>query len=229
MEETRHRRQIPASIPCFYDRNERWIDLRSTAGARSPLGQEIDDGRVEVEWAACSTTEREPAMCSAVNPLLNDETIPLGTSRGRDLADRLGELIRDRAIRYTGETVMRLSPLLFAGILALTPAESQAAGLNPFGPSGLPLNRQDYKNMAEAVNPLLNDETIPLGTSRGWANSGSGNSGTITLIDRFETNFQGTKLPCRKLRYHVTIRNRSDPYNLLIDRCRVADGSWKLF
>ena len=83
--------------------------------------------------------------------------------------------------------------------------------------------------MCSAVNPLLNDETIPLGTSRGWANSGSGNSGTITLIDRFETDFQGTKLPCRKLRYHVTIRNRSDPYNLLIDRCRVADGSWKLF
>jgi hypothetical protein len=94
---------------------------------------------------------------------------------------------------------MHLSPFLLAGILALTPAASQAAGLNPFG------------------------------TSRGWANPASGNSGTITLIDRFETDFQGTKLPCRKLRYHVTIRNRSGPYNLLIDRCRIADGSRKLF
>jgi len=93
---------------------------------------------------------------------------------------------------------------------------------------GLPLTRQDFKEMAEAESPLLNNETLPLGTSRGWANPSSGNSGTITLIDRFETNFQGTKLPCRKLRYHVVIRNRSDPYNLLLDRCQVADGRWRL-
>jgi len=115
-----------------------------------------------------------------------------------------------------------------AGILALTVAVSQAAGLNPFGRVGLPLTRQDFKEMAEAESPLLNDETIPLGTSRGGANASSGNSGVIILIDRFATNFQGTKLPCLKLRYHVVIRNRSDPYNLLLDRCQVADSRWKL-
>jgi surface antigen len=124
---------------------------------------------------------------------------------------------------------MRLSSFLLAGTLALTVAVSPAAALNnPFGGVGLPLTRQDFDQMAEAESPLLNDEAIPFGTSREWANASSGNSGTITLIDRFETNFQGTKLPCRKLRYHVVIRNRSDPYNLLLDRCQVADGRWKL-
>jgi len=117
---------------------------------------------------------------------------------------------------------------LLAGLLLAVPAASHAVGLNPFGPSGLPLTDLDYKDMAAASAPLLNDETIPLGTSRSWSNATSGNSGTITLEERFQYDYQGTKLPCRKLRYHVEIKNYSDPYNLRINRCRVADGSWKL-
>ena len=171
--------------------------------------------RLGVGWLASKPQSADPLQEAQTPPH------PLG------LADWPRELIRDRESSAPEDSHAPVISYV-AGILALTVAVSQAAGLNPFGRVGLPLTRQDFKEMAEAESPLLNDETIPLGTSRGWANPSSGNSGTITLIDRFATNFQGTKLPCLKLRYHVVIRNRSDPYNLLLDRCQVADSRWKL-
>ena len=107
-------------------------------------------------------------------------------------------------------------------------AAANAAGMNPFGPSGLPLTSKDFANMAVVVDPLLNDETIPIGTARSWSNPTSGNSGTITLEGRFTYDYQGKTLPCRKLRYHTVIRNKADPYNLRINRCKVANGNWML-
>ena len=121
-----------------------------------------------------------------------------------------------------------LSLLLLAVILAVGSSQSQAAGLNPFGVAGLPLTAKDYKAMAAAVDPLLNDESVPLGTTREWSNPTSGNKGSITLLERYHYTYEGNSLPCRKLRYHAVIKNLADPYNLVIQRCRIADGSWKL-
>jgi len=117
---------------------------------------------------------------------------------------------------------------LLAGMLAVAATLSWAAGLNPFGPSGMPLTANDYKDLAAAADPLLNDDSLPIGASRNWSNPNSGNSGTITLEKRFQYDYQGTQLPCRTLRYHVVIKNYSDPYNIRLNRCRIADGSWKL-
>ena len=121
-----------------------------------------------------------------------------------------------------------LRSCVLAGTLAFGIAAAHAAGMNPFGPTGLPLTSRDFQEMDAAVDPLLNDETVPIGTARSWSNSRSGNSGTITLERRFTQDFQGKTLPCRTLRYHTVIRNRSDPFNLRINRCKVADGNWML-
>ena len=121
-----------------------------------------------------------------------------------------------------------LRSCVLAGGLAFGIAAAHAAGMNPFGPTGLPLTSRDFQEMSAAVDPLLNDETIPIGTARSWSNPRSGNSGTITLERRFTQDFQGKTLPCRTLRYHTVIRNRSDPFNLRINRCKVADGNWVL-
>jgi hypothetical protein len=117
---------------------------------------------------------------------------------------------------------------VLAGALAFGIAAAHAAGMNPFGPTGLPLTSKDFQEMDAAVDPLLNDETMPIGTARSWSNPRSGNSGTITLERRFTQDFQGETLPCRTLRYHTVMRNRSDPFNLRINRCKVADGNWML-
>jgi surface antigen len=118
--------------------------------------------------------------------------------------------------------------LIVAGLLAFSSLPSRAQIVSPFGPLGLPLTKEDFSNMSAAVRPLLDDESLPLGTTRAWNNPKSGNNGTMTLIGRFETTYQGSNLPCRKIRYHILIKNVADPYNVEIDRCRLADGSWKI-
>jgi hypothetical protein len=118
--------------------------------------------------------------------------------------------------------------IVLGGILVLGATASWATGMNPFGPSGLPLTAKDFAAMAAVADPLMEDETVPIGTSRSWSNPTSGNRGTITLEGRFTYDYQGSKLPCRKLRYHTVIKNYSDPYNLRLNRCRTANGDWML-
>jgi len=129
-----------------------------------------------------------------------------------------------------GDALMRgiFRACLLTGSLALAGTASQAAGLNPFGPTGLPLNDQDYAAMQAAADPLRNDDTLPIGTTRDWSNPVSGNRGSITLEERFQYDYQGSQLPCRKLRYHAVVRGYSDPYNIRLNFCRIADGSWKI-
>jgi len=118
--------------------------------------------------------------------------------------------------------------IMLSGLLVLGATASWATGMNPFGPSGLPLTDRDFAAMAAVADPLMEDETIPIGTSKSWSNPRSGNSGTITLEGRFTYDYQGSKLPCRKLRYHTVIKNYSDPYNLRLNRCSTANGDWML-
>jgi hypothetical protein len=129
----------------------------------------------------------------------------------------------------SGGKAMRSALRLFMLAVGLTFGIGAAhAGMNPFGPSGLPLTNGDFSLMSKAVDPLLEDETIPVGTVGTWSNPKSGNSGSITLEGRFTYDYQGKTLPCRKLRYHTVIRNKADPYNLLINRCKAANGDWML-
>lgn len=114
-----------------------------------------------------------------------------------------------------------------AGSLALASVAAYAGGLNPFGPSGMPLTQGDFAQMAVAVDPLLSDDSTPIGTTREWNNDKSGNHGSITLLKRFQYKYEGTELPCRKLEYTVLVKNTADPYKISLNRCRVADGSWK--
>ena len=117
--------------------------------------------------------------------------------------------------------------VLLACFLAIVSTESYA-DLNPWGPLGLALTKQDLQLMSAVVQPLLNDDSLPIGASRDWSNAKSGNQGTIQLLKRFEYDYQGSKLPCREIRYHLRVSGSTDPYNFKLDRCRVADGSWKI-
>ena len=117
---------------------------------------------------------------------------------------------------------------LLAVLLALVPALSEASSLGIFGPQGLPLSAEDFSLMSQADEPLLSDAALPLGASRSWSNSKTGDSGTVTLMDRFEYMYQGNWLTCRKLAYEFAFSQVSDRYRYVLNRCQVADGSWKL-
>jgi surface antigen len=116
---------------------------------------------------------------------------------------------------------------LAACFLAMTSTQSLAQ-MYPYSLTDVPLTKLDLQDMAAAYQPLLNDDSLPIGTKREWSNSESGNSGTVQLLKRFDYKYQGTPLPCRELRYHVIFKDRVDPYNFKLNRCKVADGSWKI-
>ena len=116
---------------------------------------------------------------------------------------------------------------LIAGLVTAVSWESHAQ-VGVFGPT-LPLTKQDYQDMSVAAKPLLEDDTLPIGTERDWSNAKSGNQGKITLLERFDTVYQGSKLPCRKLKYRVVGKPPSSPYNLKLELCKVADGTWKIY
>ena len=128
------------------------------------------------------------------------------------------------------ETTMRT--VLYSACLAITlmlaGTSVSLAGFNPFGTAGLKLTKADYAEIAKASEPLFSEQAA-IGMSQDWANPKSGNSGTIRLLDRYATQYEGKSLPCRKLEYTVVSKALRDPYNLVLNRCRTADGSWKIF
>jgi surface antigen len=94
-------------------------------------------------------------------------------------------------------------------------------------PNGARVSHHDLKAMTAAAQPLLNDDTLPIGVTRDWSNPESGDHGTVQLLRRFEYEYEGSKLPCREIRYHIQVTGSADPYNYKLNRCKVADGSWK--
>lgn len=118
--------------------------------------------------------------------------------------------------------------MLVLGLMLGGTAMPQASSLSIFGPEGLPLSAADFRLMDEAVQPLLEEETLPLGSSRTWSNPDSGHQGTVTLLQRFEYSYQGTNLKCRKLVYRFELAETSDRSHFTVSRCLVADGSWKI-
>ena len=104
--------------------------------------------------------------------------------------------------------------------LLLSPAVAQ---VNPFSRDGFSLTNSDIAKLEEATRPFYEDATVPLKTTRAWSNPESGNKGTAKLVERFEYK----KLPCRRIQHDIKLAKLADPYHFVIDRCQVADGSWK--
>jgi surface antigen len=118
-------------------------------------------------------------------------------------------------------TVRRtLSALLFVAVVLPV---ATAHAINPFGQSGFELTNSDVPLLTEATRPFFEDNTVPVGTVKSWSNAESGNGGTATLIDRF----QHKGMPCLRIQHDIKLNKVADPFRFIIDRCRVADGSWK--
>lgn len=116
--------------------------------------------------------------------------------------------------------VRTLVVILATGLFLSTAA---AQGINPFSKSGFSLSQSDVAKLEEATKPFYDDASVPLGTARAWSNPESGNHGTAVLVERFEYK----KLPCRRIQHDIKLKKIADPYRFVIDRCQVADGSWK--
>jgi surface antigen len=108
-------------------------------------------------------------------------------------------------------------------VMGLFLSAAAAQGVNPFSKAGFSLTKADVAKLEEATRPFYEDATTPLGTARAWNNPESGNGGTATLVSRFEYK----TLPCRRIQHDIKLAKVADPFHFVIDRCQVADGSWK--
>ena len=96
--------------------------------------------------------------------------------------------------------------------------------VNPFSGSSFELPESDLERLEPAAQKLYLVETVEVGAVEAWNNTETGNNGTVTLTRKHA--YKG--LPCRRLQHDIRIKTAADPYRFIIDRCKTADGSWKL-
>jgi surface antigen len=96
--------------------------------------------------------------------------------------------------------------------------------VNPFSGSSFELSESDLDLLEAAAQKLYLVETVEVGAIEAWNNTETGNNGTITLTRKFA--YKG--LPCHGLQHDIRVKTAADPYRFIIDRCKTADGSWKL-
>ena len=118
----------------------------------------------------------------------------------------------------------RIGKATLVAIFACMLWAPSALALNPFEKSTFDLDQSDLEAIQAATQPYFDDDTVAPGTVREWSNAETGNSGTATLLERFEHD----GMPCRRIQHDITIEDVADKFRYIIDRCQVADGSWKL-
>ena len=111
--------------------------------------------------------------------------------------------------------------LLATAVLLPGPALAQWRYLFP---PGFSLTEADLEAQRNAVRRLLQPEPPPVGRSEDWSNPRSGARGTVTLLGASELR----RMPCRRIHFHVATPRVSEPFDVTLTLCRVADGSWKI-
>lgn len=115
-------------------------------------------------------------------------------------------------------------PLIIAVLLTATLPGDAAAQINPFGGyKEKTLTAQDLQLMNAAASKLREDEATPVGTIERWSNPNTGNSGTVTLLQRFRKR----DMPCQRIRHDYRHESRGGDSVFDIEVCRLASGEWK--
>jgi len=109
-------------------------------------------------------------------------------------------------------------------LAAFTVAGPTADGANPFRGSSFQLVESDRVLLEAAAQKLYLTDVVEVGVVEKWENPETGNRGTVTLIG----THQHDGLPCRRLQHDIDLKRTRDTYRFTVDRCRTADGEWKI-
>lgn len=109
-------------------------------------------------------------------------------------------------------------------LAAFTVASPSAHAADPFRGSGFRLDESDTALLKTAAEQLYLTDGVEVGTVEEWTNRKTGSHGTVKLIRKHE--YKG--LPCRRLQHDIELKRAKDPYRFTVDRCRTADGEWKI-
>lgn len=106
-------------------------------------------------------------------------------------------------------------------VLATMSAPTYAA--DPFRGSGFVLGESDLALLKTAAGKLYMTDGVEVGAVEEWTNPETGSRGTVKLVRKHE--YKG--MPCRSLQHDIALSVK-DPYRFTLDRCRTADGEWKI-
>lgn len=111
--------------------------------------------------------------------------------------------------------------VLVAALFPFLPAQAQYLGLGL--ETNIELTRQDLAIIRHTVNADVHGK--PVGTTAKWSNPESGNSGKISLVNKFTRNGQ----QCETLDYRLTTKRRPvGPEHYRLSSCLQPDGQWRL-
>jgi surface antigen len=111
--------------------------------------------------------------------------------------------------------------VLVAALFSFLPAQAQYLGLGL--ETNIELTRQDLAIIHRTVDTEVHGK--PVGTTAKWSNPESGNSGKISLVNKFSRNGQ----QCETLDYRlITKRRPVGPEHYRLSSCLQPDGQWRL-
>lgn len=113
---------------------------------------------------------------------------------------------------------------MVAVLVALATMSTQTYAADPFKGSGFQLDDSDLALVKTAAEKLYRQDGVEIGAVEEWTNSETGSHGTVKLIRKHE--YKG--LPCRRLQHDIELKRVTDPYRFTVDRCRIANGEWKI-
>ena len=116
------------------------------------------------------------------------------------------------------------SILVVAVLIAFAMVSPQTYAADPFKGSGFQLDDSDLALLKTAAGKLYLTDGVEVGAVEEWTNPETGSHGTVKLIRKHE--YKG--MPCRRLQHDIELKRVNDPYRFTVDRCKVADGEWKI-
>jgi surface antigen len=121
-------------------------------------------------------------------------------------------------------TRSRLLQALLAALIGIGLATPAYAQVNPFRSRVRGLTSADMDMIIQAARRLLDSPDLANGSSSGWKNDQTGNSGIVTV----QNTFRHQGMLCRKVNYEINFRARPQPRQYTVNWCKTADGTWKI-
>lgn len=121
--------------------------------------------------------------------------------------------------------VLRAVVAIAAVLLPILPMSASAQYGRTFKGPQVKLSNTDFDIVRKIVREDFTGK--PNGTSLPWNNPESQNSGTLTLLDTFQSKGR----ECRKVKYDI-LPGPNQPgahsANYVLTNCRLEDGTWKI-
>ena len=123
-------------------------------------------------------------------------------------------------VPYVGFMQKMLRTFAIGGVIAASSPEARS-WLDWFRkPKRMTLSEEDIAALEVVLSDKIHGKSV--GTQAAWANTNSGNSGTVCLLERLTQTGQ----ICEMIEYGVKFRQQQETY--VFTSCLQSDGTWRL-